>query len=209
MPFLAVRARLHLAKVYWSLAEQTTAHHLLREIDDVLLHRPALGVLVDDVAELPARSTSTSVARQAGLRSPRRSSAAAVPADAPHDARGGRPAVRVPQHGRHTQVGAIYRKLGVSSRSEAVAQATAIGLLGGSRDHLPPLAQSVHFRRNGDTRLGTLGPRASSVSYPRASASLGAATRPRQPDDGTTPTSTSTISAAVAPALTAASVCAP
>ncbi len=30
-----------------------------------------------------------------------------------------------------TQVGAIYRKLGASSRSEAVERATAIGLLGG------------------------------------------------------------------------------
>ena len=29
-----------------------------------------------------------------------------------------------------SQVGSIYRKLGVSSRSEAVQQATAIGLLG-------------------------------------------------------------------------------
>ena len=30
-----------------------------------------------------------------------------------------------------TEVAAIYRKLGVASRSEAVQQATAIGLLGG------------------------------------------------------------------------------
>ena len=30
-----------------------------------------------------------------------------------------------------TQVGSIYRKLGVSSRNDAVEQATAIGLLGG------------------------------------------------------------------------------
>ena len=30
-----------------------------------------------------------------------------------------------------SQVGSIYRKLGVSSRSEAVEQAMAIGLLGG------------------------------------------------------------------------------
>jgi LuxR family maltose regulon positive regulatory protein len=30
-----------------------------------------------------------------------------------------------------TQVGSIYRKLGVSSRTDAVEHATAIGLLGG------------------------------------------------------------------------------
>ena len=30
-----------------------------------------------------------------------------------------------------TEVGSIYRKLGVSSRSEAVRQATALGMIGG------------------------------------------------------------------------------
>ena len=34
-------------------------------------------------------------------------------------------------HTVKTEVKAIYRKLGVSSRSDAVHQATAIGLLGG------------------------------------------------------------------------------
>ena len=54
MPYLAVRARLELAKVYWALSDHTTAHHLMREIEDILLHRPALGALIDDVARLPA-----------------------------------------------------------------------------------------------------------------------------------------------------------
>ena len=52
MPWLAVRSRLQLAKVYWATGDQSTARHLLREIDDILLRRPALGALVDAVAEL-------------------------------------------------------------------------------------------------------------------------------------------------------------
>ena len=36
----------------------------------------------------------------------------------------------------NSEVGSIYRKLGVSSRSDAVQQATAIGLL--ERDHAAP-----------------------------------------------------------------------
>ena len=51
LPGMAVRARLQLAKVYWANADHTTARHLLREIDDILLHRPDLGVLVDEVSQ--------------------------------------------------------------------------------------------------------------------------------------------------------------
>ena len=42
-PFLAVRLRLQLAKVYWAIADYSAARHLLREIDDIVLHRK-LGV---------------------------------------------------------------------------------------------------------------------------------------------------------------------
>ena len=62
IPYLAVRVRLQLAKVYAALAHQPTARHLLREIDDILLHRPALGTLVDEVAEF--RWTLTPSAHQ-------------------------------------------------------------------------------------------------------------------------------------------------
>ena len=50
IPMLAVRVRLMLAKSYWAIADHATARHLVHEIDDVLIHRPDLGVLVDEVA---------------------------------------------------------------------------------------------------------------------------------------------------------------
>ena len=100
MPIYAVRARLHLAKVYWAIAEQRAARHLLHEIDDVLLHRPALGALVDEVSELRRLLTSRSAVGATGgpPLSPSRTSAAPVSSDAPHDPRDRRAFVRVPQH---------------------------------------------------------------------------------------------------------------
>jgi LuxR family transcriptional regulator, maltose regulon positive regulatory protein len=66
LPYLAVRVRLKLAKVYSALADQTTARHLLREIDDILLHRPALGVLVDEVSQFREILTSSPVVGATG-----------------------------------------------------------------------------------------------------------------------------------------------
>jgi LuxR family maltose regulon positive regulatory protein len=48
LPWLAVRTRLQLAKVYWASGDHASPRHLLREIDDILLQRPALGTLVDE-----------------------------------------------------------------------------------------------------------------------------------------------------------------
>ena len=75
LPYLAVRVRLQLAKVYWALGDLMTARHLLQEIDDVLLHRPALGTLVDEVAAFRQRHHRERARseRPARRRSPRRS----------------------------------------------------------------------------------------------------------------------------------------
>jgi LuxR family transcriptional regulator, maltose regulon positive regulatory protein len=51
LPYHAVRLRLQLARVYLALAEQGTARQLLREIDDILTHRPDLGTLIDEVKD--------------------------------------------------------------------------------------------------------------------------------------------------------------
>ncbi len=59
LPWLAVRVRLQLAKVYWATGDQSTARHLLREIDDILLNRPALGALVEEVSEFRRIVTSS------------------------------------------------------------------------------------------------------------------------------------------------------
>lgn len=130
IPALAVRVRLTLAKTYWAIADHATARHLVHEIDDILIHRSRLGALIEQVDEFrsvmasPAESpTGGSPLTPAELR--------LLPYLQTH--------LTLPEIGARlfisrntvaTEVGSIYRKLGVSSRTEAVARATAIGLLG-------------------------------------------------------------------------------
>ncbi len=52
IPWLAVRLRVQLAKMYAAIADPTAARHLLAEIDEILIHRPALGALAEDVTSL-------------------------------------------------------------------------------------------------------------------------------------------------------------
>ena len=114
-------------------ATHTTARHLLREIDDILLHRPALGALVDEVAELPP---DPHVERASGsgrrVAADARRSCGCCPYLQTHlTIREIGERLFVSRNTVSSEVGSIYRKLGVSSRSDAVRQATAIGLLGG------------------------------------------------------------------------------
>jgi LuxR family maltose regulon positive regulatory protein len=112
------------------MGDFTTARHLLREIDDIRRERPALGVLVDEVAEF----------RQIVTASP--GAVSGVPPLTPAELRllpylqthltlrdiGDR--LFVSRNTVSSEVSSIYRKLGVSSRSAAVRQATQIGMLG-------------------------------------------------------------------------------
>ena len=132
MPFLAVRARLQLAKVFSAQGDPLTARHLLREIDEILMHRPALGVLGDQVAEFRDVVTSaTHIGATAG--SPLTPAELRVlPYLQTHLTIGDiGERLFVSRNTVSSEVASIYRKLGVSSRNDAVEQATAVGLLGG------------------------------------------------------------------------------
>jgi LuxR family transcriptional regulator, maltose regulon positive regulatory protein len=130
LPGIAVRGRLQVAKVYWALADHTAARHLLREIDDILLRRPKLGALVEEVSEFRnitaadhARATAASPLTPAELR--------LLPYLQTHlTIREIGERLFVSRNTVSSEIGSIYRKLGVSSRSDAVDRATAIGLLG-------------------------------------------------------------------------------
>ena len=133
-PFLAVRSRLHLGKVYVATGDHATARHLLREIDDILGHRPELGSLLDEVRDFRALVTSGAGATAAGgpppLAPQRR--LRLLPYLQTH--------LKIAEIGERlfvsrntvsSEVASIYRKFGVSSRNDAVQRATVIGLLGG------------------------------------------------------------------------------
>ena len=132
MPYLGVRSRLQLAKVYTVNGDHATARHLLREIDDILLRRPALGALVDAVSELRLIATSAAQGGAAGALPLTPAELRLLPYLQTHfTVREIAERLFVSRSTVNTQVTSIYRKLGVSSRSDAVLQATTTGLLGG------------------------------------------------------------------------------
>jgi LuxR family transcriptional regulator, maltose regulon positive regulatory protein len=132
LPFLAVRVRLHLAKVSWSRGDLAATHHLLREVDDTLLRRPALGALVEEVRTFRAHAMSSDRGVVAGAPPLTPAELRLLPYLQTH--------LTIAEIGQrlfisrntvNSEVASIYRKLGVSSRNDAVQQATAIGLIGG------------------------------------------------------------------------------
>ncbi|GAA1811511.1 LuxR C-terminal-related transcriptional regulator [Agromyces neolithicus] len=131
IPFIAVRLRLQLARVFWSLTDHATARHLLREIDDILQHRPALGVLVDQVADFRAYISSTEQTEPAGGPPLTPAELRLLPYLQTHlSIREIGERLFISRNTVSSEVGSIYRKLGVSARSDAVEVAMARGLLG-------------------------------------------------------------------------------
>jgi LuxR family transcriptional regulator, maltose regulon positive regulatory protein len=131
LPFVAVQLRLQLAKVYLAIADPATARQLLLEIDDILTHRPALGTLVDGVKEL-RRVLASTAAAGATVGSPLTPAELRLLPYLQTHLTAGAIAERlfVSRNTIRSEVSSIYRKLGVSSRNDAVQQATVLGLLG-------------------------------------------------------------------------------
>ena len=170
LPFLAVRARLQLAKVYWRHRRPRDRpspaardrRHPAPPAGPRRARRRGRGVSPDPHVER-AGGSERRVAPHPG-----RAAAAPVPADAPHDPRDRRAAVRLPQHrqlrGQLDLPEArrlVPQRRGASRRRRSVCSA-------GSRPHSPDWCS-----------------KASSMSYPSAIASFGAAATTRgQPDDG-------------------------
>ena len=132
MPFLAVGVRIQLAKVHLAKGDVSTARHLLREIDDILLHRPDLGALVDQVTALRTLLTASTQGERGGAPPLTAAELRLLPYLQTHLTLaeiGER--LFVSRNTVGSEVTSIYRKLGGSSRADAVRQATAVGLLGG------------------------------------------------------------------------------
>jgi LuxR family maltose regulon positive regulatory protein len=129
IPHLAVQARLELARTMLSLADVAGARTVLREVDDILRLRPKLGVLVGEAEELrtqlagaPTGTIGASSLTAAELR--------LLPLLRTHlSFREIGERLFVSHNTVKTQAISIYRKLGVSSRSDAMQVASEIGLL--------------------------------------------------------------------------------
>jgi LuxR family transcriptional regulator, maltose regulon positive regulatory protein len=131
VPYLAVRVRLHLARVYLAMADVGTARHLLREIDDIVLRRPALGALAGEVSEFRLLVASDAEVEATGGPPLTSAELRLLPYLQTHlTLREIGERLFVSRNTVSSEVSSIYRKLGVSSRGAAVEQATTIGLLG-------------------------------------------------------------------------------
>jgi len=130
VPHLAVQARIELARCYLALADFTAARTLLREVDEILTRRPRLGVFVQQAKDLraersPGRDTSppgASTLTAAELRLlPMLSTHLSFPEIAGE--------MFLSRNTIRSQVYSIYRKLGASSRNQAVTLSRELGLL--------------------------------------------------------------------------------
>jgi LuxR family maltose regulon positive regulatory protein len=131
-PYFAVQARIELTRVHLALADLAGARTLMGEVDELLSRRPGLGTLVDE-----AKALRDQLSRRRGHIVPGASSLTAAEL---------RVLPLLSTHLQHSEIAAelflspltikthtksIYRKLGASSRGQAVARARELGLLEG------------------------------------------------------------------------------
>lgn len=132
MPQFAVQARIHLVSAHLALGDLAGAKTLMQEIDELLSRRPGLGILADE-----AHALRTRLARQRAQGVPAASALTAaelrlLPMLSTH--------LSLPEIASElflspntvkSQAVSIYRKLGVASRSQAVARSRELTLLQG------------------------------------------------------------------------------
>jgi LuxR family maltose regulon positive regulatory protein len=128
LPWLAISTRLELARSYLTLRDVAAARVFAAEIDSLLDARPRVGTLADDARSLRHEVTSARVpdTDMSGLTA---AELRLVPLLATHlSFREIADALHVSRNTVKTQAISIYRKLGVSGRSEAIAAAEELGV---------------------------------------------------------------------------------
>jgi LuxR family transcriptional regulator, maltose regulon positive regulatory protein len=129
VPFLSVQTLLELGRAYLALADAPGARVVLREASAILRLRPDLGSLPGDVAELRSMLDTLHVG-SVGASSLTAAELRLVPLLSTHlSFREIGERLHVSRHTVKTQAISVYRKLGVSSRSEAIDRVMEIGLL--------------------------------------------------------------------------------
>jgi LuxR family transcriptional regulator, maltose regulon positive regulatory protein len=130
IPWLTVQVGLELTRAHLALAETGPARTILSETERVLELRPDMGSLVEDARELHERVAATGGPDGAWAMSLTGAELRLLPFLATH--------LMFPEIAsrlfisRNTvksEAVSIYRKLGVSSRSEAIERAVEVGLL--------------------------------------------------------------------------------
>jgi LuxR family transcriptional regulator, maltose regulon positive regulatory protein len=129
-PTISVQTRLELARVHVGVSDVPGARTLLAEVDEILAHRPDLGVLTTQAAELRRHVGSVRSGRSPGpstLTAAELRLLTFLPTHLSFREIGAR--LFVSPNTVKTQAISIYRKLGVSARSDAVQAARDLRLL--------------------------------------------------------------------------------
>jgi LuxR family transcriptional regulator, maltose regulon positive regulatory protein len=132
LPYLAVQARIELARAHLALADLAGARTLMREIDDLLKRRPSLGTLVGEAATLQAQLANERGSIVPGASALTAAELRLLPLLSTHLPLHEIAAeLFLSPHIVRTQAKSIYRKLGASSRSQASTLAGELQLLEG------------------------------------------------------------------------------
>ncbi len=130
LPWLALQTRLELGDAYVTLRDRGAAQHMLEDARGILAARPALGVLGERVDRLESEIAAMPRAQDGASSGLTRAELRLLPMLSTHlsfKEIGER--LHVSRNTIKTQAISVYRKLGVSSRSEAVALAEDLGLV--------------------------------------------------------------------------------
>jgi LuxR family maltose regulon positive regulatory protein len=132
LPYFAVQARIELIHVHLALADMAGARTLMREVDELLRRRPGLGTLAGEAEALRTRLLQERGSSVLGASALTGAELRLLPMLSTH--------LTFPQIAgemflsRNTiksQVYSLYRKLGASTRSQAVTRCLELGLLEG------------------------------------------------------------------------------
>ena len=132
LPYLAVQARIELARCHLALADLAAARILLHEAEEVLTRHPGLGVFAGQAGNLRAELSSARGSSAPGASALTAAELRLLPMLPTH--------LSFPQIGEEmflspntvkSHAVSIYRKLGATSRSQAVTRSRELGLLEG------------------------------------------------------------------------------
>jgi LuxR family maltose regulon positive regulatory protein len=129
VPWLAVQVRLELARGFITLRDRAAARMLLDEASELLSMRSGLGLCVTHAKDLAAEHEAIPVSGTGNFSGLTAAELRLLPLLGTHlSFREIADELHVSRNTIKTQAISVYRKLGVSSRSDAIAEAIRLGL---------------------------------------------------------------------------------
>jgi LuxR family maltose regulon positive regulatory protein len=130
IPWFGVQTRLELARAHLALADTDGARTLLREVEDVIQRRPDLGTLPQQAQELRAELANAASLDDGWASTLTAAELRLLPLLTTHlSFREIAERLYVSRNTVKSQAISVYRKLGASSRSEAIDRAVKLGLV--------------------------------------------------------------------------------